>query len=357
MSSVLKIALDKAARAMRVCFYANLTCALWGRRGVGKSSVVLQSVPKGWGFYDFRLSDKEASDVGGIPFPVDSESGSKRVEYLMTKQLPFDSEEKCVVLLDEFDRTADLSVQNAALQLTLDRRINGHPLSPNARIVIAGNGATDVGTIPLSSASAGRMVHLYIETDDEQARNAWQQWAKTANLKLSDKLSMQVSPMLQSFAEYKSDVWTSAKDIAELEEYGSPTPRTFVMADTLFQACKQVNFETADILLPLLAGCVGMAAATEMLGWYKVCESAPTVGEIIANPRSAKLPDQLGVQFALGLTLARHAKALANGEVDSIATYIARWSREQARFAFTHLIREQPRAATSKAYLNWEKQQ
>lgn len=350
-SKVIKISLDKVARALRLCFFLNIPVALWGRRGVGKSSVVAQSVPTGWKLYDFRASDKEASDIGGIPFPVDSkEDKIKRIEYLMTKLLPFDSQEKCIVLLDEFDRSPDLSVQNAMLQLVLDRKVNGHDLSPNARIVIAGNGATDIGTIPLSSASAGRMLHLYIETDDDSAVKAWQNWAIESG---------EVSTALTSFAEFKNEVWRSAKDAGELEELGSPTPRTFVMADRVYQAARNesVKFEVSDLLLPMIAGCIGRVAALELLSWYKICEQAPTMEEIADNPTGAKLPTEDGVYCALGLTIARHAKEERNGTVDAYATYISRWTPERARFAFTHLLREQSKAATSPAYLKWNKAQ
>jgi hypothetical protein len=348
VSKLLKISLDKAARAIRVCMIANIPVALWGRRGTGKSSVARRATPDDWGFYWYMLADKDGTDLGGIPFPHDAESGEKRVRYLMTDQLPFDCNEHCVVCFDEIDRTPDMSVQNAALQLVLDRRINGHELSPNARLIICGNGATDVGTIPLSKAAAGRMLHLYVSTDDEAALNAWLGWAKDTDC----------SPALQSFAKYNQRVWTDTTDAGELEEYGTPTPRTFVMADKIYRTCKDpklVAFEVDDILLPLLAGCVGIAAATELLKWYKISENAPTIEEILRNPKAARLPTEMGVFFALGLTIARVAQNSNNGEVDAFTAYIARWGREQAQFAFTHLLKAQPRTATSAAYIAWSK--
>lgn len=356
MNTLLKLSLAQVPRALRLYFVANIMVCLWGRRGMGKSSVVRQSVPKGWGFYDFRLSDKEAPDLGGIPYPVDIPQAKgkaciKRVEYLMTTQLPFDTEEQCVINFDEIDRTSDMSVQNAFLQLSLDRRINGHPLSPHARLVACGNGATDTGTIPLSKAAAGRMGHLYIETQDSRAMDAWLDWAKG---------SPETSPHLQSFAKYNAEVWTDAQDVGELEEYGSPTPRTFCMADTLWQAAQAAKFETQDILLPVLAGCVGTTAAHKMLAWYKLMTSAPSLESIESAPRTTPVPQDNGILFALGLTMARQAKPVdgqpdTTRRADKYAEYVIRWPDEQARAAINQLTTAQPRLLTSPVYLGWAK--
>jgi hypothetical protein len=349
---MIKIPLDRAARALRVCYFANIPVCFWGTSGIGKSEVVRQSVPKGWKFYDFRVSDKEAPDLGGIPFPIELKDGTRRVMYLMTDQLPFDSDEQCVILFDEGDRTSDMSVQNAMLQLILDRSINGHKLSANARIVMCCNGATDAGTIPLSRAAARRLCHLYIDDKSQSAVKAWQKWAA----EYEEVDGYRVSPALQSFSEYKSDIWTQSDgDAGELEEYGSKRPRTMVMADKLYRACKQVKFETQDIVFPLVQGCVGSAVAHEVLAWFKICDEAPTIEEVIASPETAKLPTELGVYFALGMTLARHAKDKPLKTIDALVTYISRWKREQSRFAFTHLLKEEPKASTSRTYQQWEK--
>ncbi len=341
-STILKVSLSQAARALRLCYVSNQPVALWGPSGVGKSDVVRQSVPQGWKFYDVRLSDKEATDLGGIPMP-NSKTG--RVEYMPSSLLPLDTDEKCIVLFDEVDRTSDMSVQNMMLQIVLDRSINGHKLSPNARIVLAGNGVTDVGTMPLSTAACRRMCHLYIESQNEAALGSWLSWAKDSDC----------TSALQSFAKYRNDVWVNGSAPAEFEELASPSARTWVMADKLYQASLTVKFETADIILPLLAGCIGKAGAIELLAWYKLHAEAPTVEEIAKSPSTAKLPTTLGVFFALGTTLAREAKIAERPESDAFATYISRWPMEQAGFAFTGLLSAKPEVATSAAYRQWQK--
>ncbi len=339
-TSICRVSLSQAARALRVCFMANQPVMIWGETGIGKSSIVRQSVPKGWKFYDVRLSDKEATDLGGVPMP-NSKTG--KVEYMATSLLPLDCDEKCVVLFDEADRTSDMSVQNMMLQLVLDRSINGHKLSDNCRIVLAGNGATDIGTMPLSSAAAGRMTHLYIESRDDKALESWLSW------------DSQCTGALQSFAKYRNDVWVGDAQQSALEELAERKPRNWVMADTLYRSASTATFEVADLMLPLLSGCVGKAAAIELLAWYKLSAEAPTVEEITSNPTQARLPSTLGIFFALGTTLSREAKKAQQKDADAMAAYIARWPEEQAAFAFTGLLSARPDIATSAVYRQWHK--
>src|SRR6266850_1398983 len=104
---ITKINLEQAARAIAVCCAANIPVALWGPVGVGKSAVTKQVAEKSkLRLFDFRLSDKEPSDLGGIPYPVDG-----KLRYLVTDNLPLDSDEKAIVFLDEFDR-CDVAVMN-----------------------------------------------------------------------------------------------------------------------------------------------------------------------------------------------------------------------------------------------------
>ena len=245
--SVTKLNLEQIARAIVLCFTADLPVAVWGPVGLGKSSIFKQvSAGLKWKLYDVRLSDKEPSDLGGIPFP----KGDK-VSYLATDLLPFGTDERCVVLFDEFDR-AGLAVQNVSLQLLLDRGVNGHKLSKNARIAIAGNGVTDVGTTPLSAAAATRMVHLYVEGSSEGALDSYLAWAEGNG----------ISSTMQSFARFRKDVWSANGSAEEAEQLALPTKRTFDMADRLLQVAGRVNFSEKRFFTTAAASSSKSASAT-----------------------------------------------------------------------------------------------
>lgn len=333
-----RLNLEQIARAMVLCFVANIPVAIWGESGGGKSSIARQVARRlMWGFYDVRLSDKEPSDFA-IPYPI----GGKKLTYLMTDLLPWGGDEKCVICFDEYDR-ASMAVQNMSLQVILDRSAYGKSLPENARLVLCGNQSTDIGTSELSTAAARRMCHLYLETYSEGALASWTEWAGENG----------ISPALRSFARYRKDVWANGSDKIEMTEYGSPAKRTFDMADRLWQATKSVDFQTSDILRAIVEGCIGTAAANELLAWYQVCENAPTIEEVTSAPEKAKLPTDLGIIYAFTLTLTDYASNHPK-TAEAIAKYAIRLDDEQCAFLMKRLLDKVPEVAATTTFAKWE---
>jgi hypothetical protein len=352
---------------------ANIPVALWGKPGIGKSSLIkqiLNELPpitigkekREWKLFDFRLSDKEPSDLGGIPFPIEG----ARVKFLVIKPdeehpengLPFDSDVPAIVLLDEFDR-ADLSVQNVALQIILDRRVNGHYLSLNARIILAGNATTDVGTTPLSKAAANRIVHLYITSDGEPALNSYLDYAEKAG----------VSPILRGFARFKQNVWngnsTADKNEIQMEEMAYATPRSFDYADRICMEADKAKYKTSDIIRAVVAGCVGVGPATEFLQYRDTFSKAPNIFDIIDNPEKIEVPKVVDVLYSLTLALTDYAseegKLTAKEKEEkakiaiAVAKYGLRWPEEPAAFLFKKLREKAPSVETSAPFKEWKK--
>jgi len=335
-----KLNQEQTARAIALCLKANIPVAVWCKPGTGKSAIVAQIAKRlKWNLYDVRLGDKEPSDFA-IPFP-----DGERLKYLMTDLIPFQGigadDEKSIVFLDEYDR-AKMQVQNMSLQIVLDRQVFGRKIKSGARMVIAGNQATDVGTNMMSKAAASRMVHIYMETDSEQALEAWDSWAEDAG----------ISPAMRAFAQYRNDVWNGPAG-GEMIELGSVTKRTWEMADTLHQISETVNFPVGDIIRAVVAGCVGSEAANEFMGWVKIWKNAPTEDEILKDPAGCRLPDKVDVTFALSLFLVRKAKETPT-KAKKFLTYAMRWATEQASFFIRQLAKACPEIVATTEYQIWE---
>jgi MoxR-like ATPase len=344
-----KVTIEQAARAIVICLKANLPVALWSEPGAGKSSIVAQIAKKlSWELDDVRLSDKEPSDFA-LPFPNDPGQGQAReLSYLMSDLLPWkdernaDNNRPSILFFDEFDR-ASMAVQNMALQLILDRRCFGRDLNPEARLVLAGNQSSDIGTNQLSEAAATRMVHLYLDTTSEGALEAWSTWAEGAD----------VSETLRSFAKFRKDIW-AGEERNDLIEYAKPTKRTWVMADEIHKVSKTVNFPVEDILRPLIEGCVGAAAANELLGWIRLSEDAPKADEIREDPTGTRLPSDVGISYALSLHLISEAKRDGSA-IGPFLIYANRWGSEQKAFFFRKMAEALPSIQTLKIFQDWEK--
>ena len=106
-----------------------------GKVGIGKSETTKQIAEElNWKFRDVRLSLLDATDLRGLP-TIDKEKN--KTKWTSPEFLP-DDETPTLLFLDEFSN-ANSSIQNASLQLILDRKLGEYELPSNTRVVCAGN--------------------------------------------------------------------------------------------------------------------------------------------------------------------------------------------------------------------------
>ena len=164
-----------ARRAIKKCFAKKRPLFLWGPPGVGKSDVISQITQELGGYMiDLRLGQMEPTDIRGIPF-YNKDSG--KMDWAPPVELPDEetaSQYPIVVLfLDEMN-SAPASVQSAAYQLILNRRIGQYKLPDNVVMVAAGNRESDKGvTFRMPTPLANRFVHQEMRVDFP----SWQEWA------------------------------------------------------------------------------------------------------------------------------------------------------------------------------------
>jgi hypothetical protein len=338
-------------KAVLACIACKIPVAVWGGVGIGKSSLINQIARDlKRTMYDLRLSDKEPSDLGGIPYPITGEDGATRhVEWLIASgRIPFRTpgrkDEDCILFMDEIDRT-ETATQNVALQLLLDRCVNGHQLVEGCSIVAAGNGTSDSGTTPLTSAAAGRMVHLYVDTASRAAVESWDKWAERNG----------VSPWMRGFASYRQSHFMG--EAAEFVEMQAPHPRAQNMADRLIQFCDGVEWGES-VIEPLVFGAVGQVAGREALAFRKLFLSCPTPEQIEADPRNTAIPSEFGVCWALGAHLINIAANDGNEKkhlTKAFATYANRFPEEQRGFFYQAASVRCQSIVNTPEYKAWEK--
>jgi MoxR-like ATPase len=328
------LTLEQAGRAIVLAFRADVPVALWGPPGSGKSSLARQMTYKLDGeLCDVRLSDKMPSDLAGIVVPQEGSA-----TFLKMPGLPFGAETFTVLLLDEYDR-AEMETQNASLQLVLDRSINGHRLGENVRIILAGNGTTDMGTTPLSRAAANRMLHLYVSPTLPKAVSGWLAWAEDNN----------VSKLTRDFIAFRPDALGSKPDFGE--ELAYYTSRSWADLDRLLGQAENVRFPTNDIVPAIVKGMVGNAVGSDFLSYRDIHALIPQIDDIISAPEITPVPNEPGTLSALATMLASYAERnkRSDKKVSAIIAYGARWPREQARYLFSLLERAHPNKAAEIA--------
>ena len=270
---------------------------IWGPPGVGKSEIVDTITQERAGMMiDLRLALMEPTDLRGIPY-YNEKTGQMMwapPADLPTQELADQFE--CVVLfLDEMNQ-APQSVQAAAYQLILNRRLGSYVLPDNVLIVAAGNRESDRGVAyRMPSPLANRFVHLEMGVDF----NDWQVWAITNKIH-SDVVGYLTSNKMDLF---NFDPRTASRAFA--------TPRSWTFTSQLLPV-EGENIEDSK-LHDLIAGTVGDGIATKFMAHRAISGKLPNPTDILSGKvktlsREAK---EISAMFSLTASLCYELKEFA----------------------------------------------
>ncbi len=274
----------------------QLPTFIWGSPGIGKSSIVKQIAKENnLEFIDLRLSLLDPTDLKGIPF---FDSSSKEAIWAEPNFLPKDKNSSGILFLDEIN-TAPPSVQAAAYQLILDRKIGDYELPPNWAIIAAGNRASDRGVVyHMPSPLLNRFVHLNLEVDFHD----WKEWAYKNT----------INPLIIAFLEYdKQKLFTFDP---QKEQSAFATPRSWEYVHKILEG----SFEQ-ELLLELLKGTIG-DVAVEFINFIKIQNELPDLNDIIQG-KDVTPPTKAQALFALNSFLVSFAKSASKEELENILKF------------------------------------
>lgn len=298
---------------------------LWGPPGVGKSDVV-KHVAEDLKFElrDVRLSLMDPIDLKGFP-TIDTVK--KHMKWLPADFLP--TKGKGILFLDEMN-AAPQSVQAAAYQLVLNRKIGEYELPPNWSVLAAGNRAGDRSVVhAMPAALANRFVHLDFDVNVDD----WNHWAMENEIHLDVRAFIRFRPnLLHSF-----DPATNPRAF--------PTPRTWAFVNNIYKK----NMSSEDEF-ELIKGTVGEGAAAEFSGFVRQIKDLPTVDQVLLDPENTKLPTNPGAQYAMCTVLDGKA---TTGNIARIMKYIERMPVEFQTIFVRSAIRRDTKLTGTRAYTDW----
>ena len=234
----------------------NQPLLIWGPPGVGKSQMVQQAAG-GDQVIDLRLSMLDPVDLRGMPMVNRSESCDANVSWARPDFIP--EEGTGILLLDELN-TAPPSVQNAALQLVLDRRCGPHRLGDGWYIVAACNKASHKAHVnQISAPLRNRFVIIDIEPELER----WTQWAFAHNIDETVIGFLQWNP---------AALYSLPKD----DHVAFPTPRSWALVSYLLKTI--VNDDSPR---EYITGTVGQGAAGEFQAYVDEIQYMPDVDKLL----------------------------------------------------------------------------
>lgn len=311
---------------------------IWGPPGGGKSSVVAQVAANAFkpkmvkrgtggaivpapGFIDLRLPLLDAVDLRGLP---NIQNG--KTEWIPPAFLPTSGEG--VLFLDELVQ-APPSVQNAASQLILDRKLGEYTLPPGWAVVAAGNRETDrAATNKMPSHIANRFTHLNFEVDAKD----WIEWAFANN----------VNPMVIAFIAFRTELLHKFNP----KEKANPTPRSWEFLSNVLNS----DDDLGGNLQELSAGTVGEAAAVEFSGFVRVFREMPSYEEIVKRPGTVKVPEKVDARYAVATMLAGRTQ---QEDMKSVMQYVARIPKEFQLLTVQEMTERNKRLCETPSYIQW----
>lgn len=321
------LAVYRGAITAGVHFTQLPTPFLWGPPGVGKSEGVrelahrLEDASKVRVVVtDVRLLLFSPVDLRGVPV---ADEHRRFTNWLRPRIFEMDPSEDVVniLLLDELS-AAPQSVQAAAYQLTLDRKIGEHELPKNCIVIAAGNRTTDQSVAyKMPKALANRLMHFNIRSDFA----SWKEWALNHGIdsRVIGYLSFDNSKLYQE---------------PESSELAYPTPRSWSFVSTLLGVMGEDAVpENAH---RRISACVGTDTAVAFETWCQVCQHLPDTGSILRGT-CREYPKTQDVLYALSASLLtavrERRREISQTALENVCVYAARFPVDFAMTFFKDL--------------------
>jgi hypothetical protein len=263
---------------------------IWGPPGIGKSDIVSQITDTfdNSHLIDIRLSLWEPTDIKGMPYYSANDNTMKWAPPIELPDAKMAKKYKTIVLfLDEMNSAAP-SVQAAAYQLILNRRVGTYKLPDNVMIVAAGNREADKGvTYRMPAPLSNRFVHLEIKVDFDD----WFAWA------VANDIHKDVVGYL-TFAKkdlYDFDPKSPSRSFA--------TPRSWSFVSDLLE-----DDDDEATTTDLVSGSVGEGLAVKFMAHRKVSAHLPNPSDILVGKVKTMETKEISAMYSLTVSLCYELK-------------------------------------------------
>ena len=297
MSETRTVTSVQARKSLLQAFKKQRPLFLWGPPGIGKSELVADITEElGGVMIDLRLGQMEPTDIRGIPF-YNKDSG--KMDWAEPVDLPtaeFAKQYPIVVLfLDEMNSAAP-SVQAAAYQLILNRRVGKYFLPDNVVLVAAGNRESDKGvTYRMPTPLANRFIHQEMRVDFA----SYQEWA------IKNNIHKDVVGYL-TFAKqdlYDFDAKSASRAFA--------TPRSWTFVSQLLED----EDGDDDTIMNLIAGTVGEGLAVKFMAHRKVAGRMPRPEDILSGKEKDLNVKEVSAMYSLVISMCYELKGAIEKKV------------------------------------------
>jgi len=307
------------------CVLAGLPVIIKGAPGVGKSDLVDQvAVETKHRLILTHPVVSDPTDYKGMPAIVNDAA-----EFLPfgDLRLMLEATKPTIVFIDDMGQAPGM-VQAALMQLLLARRINGKKLPDCVTFIAATNRREDragvTGMIEPVKSRFATIYQLDVDTD------AWVEWA----------MGHDVPAEVIGFVHFRPALLH--KFIPTSDITNSPCPRTWANVGKLMKAGLD-DVET-------FAGAVGEGAATEFIGFLRICNSLPDLDDVIDKPDKAPVPKDPATLYAIVSGL---VEKVSKKNIENIIRYANRLPADFSVLMIRDCIRKDGSVQNTKGFVTW----
>lgn len=256
---------EQALSLTKFFIKANKNIFLFGRRGTGKTEIVIQAAKEcNYKINYINLSVIERPDLAGYPL---INSPGDTITYKSPHFLP-KLLDKCkpdsIILFDEVDK-APPEVTAPLLEILQFKSINGVPINVAASILTGNLANEGAYSNHISAALLDRGSKYILEFDFNQ----WVDWAK------ANEVHDLILGFLRSNPEFAC---------GKIEDscYATPSPRGWTEASEAIIKAKELKIVDIETVTQIISGFVGYEAGIKFKVWYEFYrEFEPYVHSII----------------------------------------------------------------------------
>lgn len=183
--------------------------------------------------------------------------------------------DKAGIFLDELT-TAEPGVQNAALQLVLDRRINEYDVPPGCPVVAAGNRESDGAFVqPMSRPLANRLCIVNMTSNLDE----WVDWGTQVG----------VHPTIVSYVKNFPDHFApkfndGGQQNSHEEDISFPSPRSWTaLSEQMAETAGTMEQLPVNVRNSIVVGFVGRQVGQNFISYLEINDRLPKAEDILAG--------------------------------------------------------------------------
>lgn len=318
-----------------------------GEMGIGKSAILSTLAERLKDTYRYVYAETQTFDVGdvtGVPF-TELVNGVKVTRFAPNILTGVHSEKPIIFMADEIGK-AMRPVQNSMLRLFQSRRIGEYGLPEGSIVFGTTNLAVEGLSDHIQQHAQNRVSMVEINKPDAQE---WLPWAMANNVHPIILAWVKKFPhCLATFRDGDGNPYIS---------YPSKTEGAFVSPRSLENASHILHERgrlTDNAVTAAIKGCVGVAAAVDIMTFAQTFDRMPSWEATITNPDTCPVP-AVGDFAANFVTVFSAIQLIDKQTLTPFLTYLRRLPKEyQGVFALNVLTSPKRSVAQSnRAFITW----